>query len=385
MKACLGTVALALAVSIAPAGAAGPGLSVRADGALIRAGKPYRGIGVNYFDAFSRTLKDPNDTSYDRGFRALAKRGIPFARFMCCGFWPAENRLYLNRREAYFRRLDRVVASAEFHGIGLIPSLFWHRSTVPDLVYEPCDQWGNPKSKTHEFLRTYTREVVMRYRGSRAIWGWEFGNEYNLSADLPNAATHRPPTPKRLGTPATRSARDELTRPMIRTAFAAFAREVRKHDPHRLITTGNSLPRASAWHQRAEGSWKADTPAQFAEILLGDHPNPMDAISVHVYKTPERLDGALAAAIRAKKPLFVGEFGVPGPASAENRKRFADLLGLIERSSVPLAALWVYDFARQRDWSVTASNARSYQLRAVAAANRRLRSPATTAPPRRRP
>ncbi|MGB2819413.1 MAG: hypothetical protein WBF17_00425, partial [Phycisphaerae bacterium] len=200
-----------------PKPSARPGLSVRPDGVLIRDGRPFRGIGVNYFDAFYRTLKDPNDTSYDEGFRTLAAHGIPFARFMCCGFWPVENRLYLTDRERYFRLLDGVVKSAEKHGVGLVPSLFWHRGTVPDLVGEPCDQWGNPESKTHAFLRTYTREIVTRYRSSPAIWGWEFGNEYNLSADLPNAAKHRPPTPARLGTPATRTARDELTRDMVRT------------------------------------------------------------------------------------------------------------------------------------------------------------------------
>jgi len=341
---------------------------------------PLRGIGVNYFDAFYRTLKDPNDTSYDEGFRTLGRMGIPFARLLCGGFWPAENRLYSADRERYFRLLDGVVRSAETHGVGLVPSLFWHRSTVPDLVGEPCDQWGDPNSKTHAFLRTYVREVVTRYRDSPAVWAWEFGNEYNLSADLPNAAKHRPQVVVKLGTPATRSARDELTRDMIRTAFLAFAREVRRHDPRRAITTGNSLPRPSAWHQRAEGSWKPDTREQFAEILLGDHPDPLSAISVHVYRTPERLDWAAGAARQAGKILFVGEFGVPGKPTAETRKRFAELLGAVERSGAPLAALWVYDFARQTEWNVTADNERAWQLEAIAQANRRLRRARAASP-----
>lgn len=366
----------------APKPSARLGLSVRGDGVLVKDGRPFRGIGVNYFDAFYRTLKDANDTSYDEGFRALASHGIPFARFMCGGFWPAENRLYMADRERYFRLLDGVVKSAERHGIGLIPSLFWHRSTVPDLVGEPCDQWGNAKSRTHAFLRTYTREVVTRYRGSPAVWGWEFGNEYNLSADLPNAARHRPPTPAHLGTPASRTARDELTRDMIRTAFAAFGREVRRHDPHRIITTGSSLPRPSAWHQRTERSWKPDTPEQLAEVLLADHADPINVISVHVYKAPERLKGAAAAARRAKKPLFVGEFGVLGAPSAEARRRFAELLALIETHRACLAALWVYDFARQEEWNVTATNDRAYQLKVISEANRRMRTEASIPPAR---
>jgi hypothetical protein len=63
------------AVSIGPFAASaaraettpGPGLSVRAGGVLLQAGTPYRGIGVNCFDAFARTLKDHQDTSYEAG------------------------------------------------------------------------------------------------------------------------------------------------------------------------------------------------------------------------------------------------------------------------------------------------------------------------------
>jgi hypothetical protein len=46
------------------------------DGMFVRDGLPYRGIGVNYFDAFYRSVKDPQDTSYEAGFSALAAHGI---------------------------------------------------------------------------------------------------------------------------------------------------------------------------------------------------------------------------------------------------------------------------------------------------------------------
>ena len=43
-------------------------------------------------------------------------------------------------------------------------------------------------------MRRYTEEVVRRYKDSPAIWGWEFGNEYNLAADLPaDSRDRRPP------------------------------------------------------------------------------------------------------------------------------------------------------------------------------------------------
>ena len=250
-----------------------------ADGVLLQGGTPYRGIGVNYFDAFARTLKDHKDTSYDAGFRVLAENRIPFARFMCTGFWPAEMELYVKDKAKYFELLDGVVHAAQKHGVGLIPSLFWYIPTVPDLVHESCDQWGNPNSKTHEFMRTYTREVVTRYLDSPAIWGWEFGNEFDLSADLPNAKEHLPPVVPQLGTAQTRSDRDILTHEMVRTAFREFAKEIRKYDRTRMICTGNSIPRPSAWHQMREGTWTKDSPEQYAQVLAEDNPDPVDTIT----------------------------------------------------------------------------------------------------------
>jgi len=360
---------LCTAITVMAAGV--PGLSVR-DGVLLRDGVPYRAIGVNYFSAFSRTLGDPNDRSYEAGFRVLAEHRIPFARFMCTGFWPIDMKLYVEDKARYFELLDGVVRSAEKSGVGLIPSLFWYMPTVPDLVHEPCDRWGDPASKTHEFVRTYTREVVTRYLDSPAILAWEFGNEFNLVADLPNARQHLPPTMPQLGMAPTRSDRDILTHEMVRTAFREFAREVRKYDRTRPISTGNSIPRPSAWHQMHEGTWTADSPGQFAEMLLGDNPDPADTISVHIYKDAiGRLTEATETAKRAGKVLFVGEFGVEG-TGPESEQQFKTLLGLVEQAEVPLAALWVFDFPVQRELDVRADNARSYQLKAVTEANERI-------------
>ncbi len=348
------------------------GLSSRA-GMLLKDGVSYRGIGVNYFDAFARTLREPNDASYEEGFRILAQHGIPFARFMCTGYWPAEMKLYRQDKARYFKLLDGVVRSAEKHRVGLIPSLFWYMPMVPDLVGEPCDQWGNPESKTHEFMRTYVREVVTRYRNSPAIWGWEFGNEYNLDADLPNAKDHLPPIVANLGTAQSRSDRDILTHEMIRTAFREFAKAVHTYDRTRIVCTGNSIPRPSAWRQMHEGTWAKDSPGQFAEMLAGDNPDPVDTISVHIYAdSVDRFAEAVEAARRIGKPLLVGEFGEPGDGP-QTKERFESLLRRIEDLDVPLAALWVFDYAGQKEWSVRADNPRGYQLQAIAEANRRIR------------
>ncbi|MCX7047056.1 MAG: cellulase family glycosylhydrolase [Candidatus Sumerlaeota bacterium] len=351
------------------------GLSVNAEGALEKDGKSFRGIGVNYFDCFYRTLKNPKDTSYEEGLRALAENKIPFIRMIGCGFWPVDCKLYLENKEEYFRRYDAVVKCAEKNGVGLIPSLFWTAATVPDLVGESCDQWGNPQSKAHEYMRNYTRDVVTRYRNSPAIWGWEFGNEYNLGANLPNAPQHRPAVHPTLGTAKSRSERDEWTYEMIRVAFAEFGKEVRRHDPRRIISTGDSILRPHAWHNWKEKSWKADTDEQFLEMLRGDNPDPISVISIHAYgENIPRIATAAQAAAKIKKPLFIGEFGVEGVASEKTEKEFAAALAAIEQSKAPLAAVWVYDHGDKDAFNVTAQNPRSYQLKAIAEANARIRA-----------
>ncbi len=366
-----------LLISTVLSAGAGAGLSTNERGELLLRGVPFQGIGVNYYDAFVRTLEPTARTNYDAGFRELAARKIPFARFSAGGYWPQNWALYQTNRAEYFARLDGVVKSAERHGIGLIPSCFWHLSAVPDLVGEPCNRWGDTNSRTIAFMRQYTRELVTRYAPSPALWGWEFGNEYNLAADLPNAADHRPPVVTSLGTPAQRTAEDELTHAAIRVAFREFAREVRKHDPQRIIVSGNAFPRVSAWHQVQEKSWKSDTRAQFAEMLAADNPGPINTLSVRGYDLTtdiERLDQAMAVARAEKKPLFVGEFGVPGAASAESQLQFTAMLNAIETNHVPLAALWVFDFDGQaKDWNVTATNGRGWQLDAIQQANERMR------------
>ena len=370
----------------APAAEKPPGLTVR-NKVLLLEGKPYRGIGVNYFSYFSRLIADPNDTSSLTNLVALSKAKIPFVRFMCGGFWPTEQRLYLTNREAFFERLDRVVRCAESNHVGLVPSLFWNLPTVPDLASEPMQELGNTNSRSIALIRDYTTEVVSRYRGSCAIWAWEFGNEGSLSADLPNAAEHRPPSVPELGTPKQRTSLDELKSSQLQVAFIEFARTVRRLDPERLVLSGNALPRASAWHNTHEGNWKPDDAEQFREVLRRDNPDPMNGISIHIYpgqsfpadatNLAQAVKLSALEAIAAGKPLFVGEFGVSRQAGPiENQKRiFGELLAAIENAHVPLAAAWVFDFPGQdQDWNITFENDRAFFLKMISETNQRIRS-----------
>jgi hypothetical protein len=354
------------------------GLSVN-NGVLSKDAMPCHAIGVNYFSLFSRVLDNPADTTSLDNLARLSRARIPFVRFMCGGFWPIEQKLYLKDRDDYFRRLDRVVRAAEQAHVGLIPSLFWNYSTASDLVGEPLDQLGNPDSRTIAFIREYTRDIVTQYRDSPAVWGSEFGNEYTLSCDLPNAAEHRPPIWPDLGTAKTRGTRDDLKFAQVAVAYVEFACTVRKLDATRIIISGNAAPRRSAYHNLTDHSWMLDTPRQFAQILLRDNPDPMGVTCIHAYPDAKNeypgpantidamLAAAGAAAAQAGKPLFVGEFGAPASLGPQKeRAAFDELLAALVKHRVPLSALWVFDNASQDDqWNVTFDNRRAYMLQRV--------------------
>ena len=352
-------------VAVAPL-TVGEGLTV------LRDGRPYRAIGVNYFDCFLRFLREEEDTAFEAGFATLERYRIPFARFCATGFTPRDMRLYQDDREEYFRRLDAVVEAAEDHGVGLIPSLFWRYTCVPELVGEPASAWGDVHSKTHAWMRRYTREVVARYVNSPALWMWEMGNEYGLKVLLPPRPQPAPGEGKTVKS-WDRPAHEVLRYEEMRTAFREFAREVRKLDPFRPICTGESVPRPFAWHQERENTWEQDTREQFDEVLALAHPDPINVVSVHLYQNRdlERLEWILDGARKIGKPVFVGEFGALG-FDQDTRRHFQNLLNTWVHSEVALAALWVFAYDRRPEYEVTDSNERSYQLEAIMQANDQL-------------
>jgi endo-1,4-beta-mannosidase len=380
-----------------------PGLTV-IDGKLYKDGKPYKGIGINYFTALIRMTglegHPPNlaDKSYRQGFETLRKHEIPFIRFSANGFYPNDWNLYFNNREEYFKAFDGFVADAEKLELGLIPCLFWYFPTVPDIVGESVDQWGNTKSKTHELMRRYTTEVVSRYKDSPAILGWEFGNEWIHVADLPDLENgrgwtepdHAPKPP--LGLAKTRTAKDKMYRKNVWVAYKAFAETVRSIDPHRPVFSGDTKPRPSSYHLWKEKSWTFDSKDEWETIFLKDN-QPMDALSAHLYyytKNDKQTDSGVLGlgpkeyiefmmeiSKRANKPLYVGEFG---PANGDNtveqeKQQFEAVLDMMVTTKVPLSALWNFDFQHvdQVRWNITENNHRAYMLDALQEANKKLK------------
>ena len=149
-----------------------PGLMVQ-DGVLLKDGQPYRGVGANYFDLFLRILHQPGATSSLQGLKVLADAGIPFVR-LGGNFSHADWKIYLNDREEYFRRMDRVVREAERVKVGLIPSLF-PLDTIGIHLYSdhPVEKEMAAWARTSEEHLSAVRALADRQK--RPIFIGEFG------------------------------------------------------------------------------------------------------------------------------------------------------------------------------------------------------------------
>jgi len=360
-----------------------PGLSVR-EGRFHLAGQPYRGVGANYYDLFTRLVAKPGDASSVDGLRALARAGVPFVRFNAGGYQAREWQRYLADPAAHFAAMDRVVRTAEEAGIGLIPSVFWN-TALSQAAGERREAWGNPESRTIVLMRDYASAIARRYHASPAIWAWEFGNEWNLSADLPNAAERRHPG---------EDERDDLRSAHVTVALAEFAAAIRAIDATRPLITGHSHPRAQAWHNTHENSWGSDTEEQWRKVMARDNPRAFDTVGIHIYADseanaacgrwttgwPDYLGKLRAFADQTRRPIFIGEFGLADGGKfspVQVKTRYRDILGAMEAAGVDLAAFWVFDLAAQaKDWNVTFDNARAYMLEDSVAAHRRWQAPA---------
>jgi hypothetical protein len=346
------------------------GLSVNGQGTLMRHGHPYRGIGVNYYDAFIRSLRKPGDDSYQKGFDELGAHGIPFARFNAGGYLADDVRHYLTDRESYLRRLDGVVAAAEKAHVGLIASLFWSISAVSEAVNEPRARWADKDSATRQLMRKYVQDIVSRYVNSPAIWGWEFSNELSLPLDR---------------SPGSLPPERALSYDVFRSAALDFADTVRKIDPRRILLTGNSLPRSNAYRSSVMGASGPDTEEQFAHILLRDNPGPFSPICIHASRANEGsyfagrpvsfrelLETCIRIGRTAQKPIYLEEF-IPmpmqpqGASGISGREYFSSELQAIKDSKIPLASVWEYDRKTVQDrFSLTFDNEQSYMLRMIA-------------------
>ena len=343
--------------------AAYPGLSVSLSGgspSLKWNGASYHRIGVNVpfiTDSFASPMNNGGFRAYKDVFEELRREKMPFIRCFLDGLSVGPyGFLYNTDKSLYFRELDKKIAEAERNGIGIIPAVIqW--ANIADICQEHMDQWGVDNSATIAYMRTYVKDLVSHYRGSPALYAWEFCNELSNIADLPNH-NGTPACYPLLGTPSSRTNTDWMTRTIMYNMYDEFTKAVRLYDKHRMTSIGGSIPRPDAWHNTYAGSWESDTKAQNELILIDDN-QFMDSICCHVYTgrdglyfadtTPKYTLGQLltwmnTTAGSVGQVFYLGEFGITSDMSAQDQQTWMDIYwDTIIQQGIPLATYWSYE------------------------------------------
>ncbi len=300
------------------------------------AGKPLYVTGVNCYNLFNQSVNASMSVSdMEETVRVLVEQKVPVVRFNCNIYHKNElASYYFGKKEQYFANLTRLAQLCDEAHILLIPSVFWQIATLPDYYSEALEEWGNTESETYKFMLNYTAEVINLLKGHKCIAAWEFGNEFNLAADIDIA-----------GYP-------NITATQIGTALKGFADVVASLDPQgRLISSGHSVMRNHQWHLFNANNWTVDSFAQYEEMTGVMTPNPMKGMSEHIYEDARSFSdrgtldrsSQIASSMECAKSLgmvfYVGEFTGPSDASADVVKSHYDTYF---DQGVQLSLIWNY-------------------------------------------
>jgi hypothetical protein len=328
------------------------------DGIVYKDNKKYFGYGTNYYSLLTDYLVDNID--YKKGIDTLEKNNIPYARFNCGIYYPSEMSIF---NQKGIESLIKIAEYATKKGVGLIPSFFWNCMCLPDYFDEPLNSWGDKNSNTFKLMMQYTKNIVEAVKDYESIWGWEFGNEFNLNIDLPNRMENIPPVPNN-SKRKSRDEKDQMTSNNLITALDTFSEIVSSIDNYgRIISSGNAVLRASQYNQATSLSWKHDTIEEHNDIITNLHPNKIDCISEHIYfdtdnyfdienySAKDYIYNAVSICKKIKKVYIIGEFGDCGIIAPNKYYGYKVMAERMAKSGVQLALAWNYDPLEKTEFS----------------------------------
>lgn len=336
----------------------------------VAAGLPVANIpilGVNCYDLLGEVLLSGNTDKLKSRLSFLLKFKVRFVRFSLLTESFFGSGVTMSQKSKYIHSLTEVLSLADECGMRVVPSLFWNYRQSALASGEGVSAWANPSSRT----RTRAQEIVnwlLPYAcGHSCVLMWEISNEMNSYADI-------------AGSGGDLSAEDPriLSSSGLRDCLQSLALEVRKFDITKLITSGNDLPRRSAYSASQGKRW-IDSPQEFGSSVTSLSPDPIGCASIHVYPIRHNRDlfplatfedateWAVNACRKSNKKLFVGEFGIPRGRSIEAEKGlFLSCFRKVIASGVDYVALWVFDRNAKDTFNIAPGDYRIYQLEAIA-------------------
>ena len=336
--------------------AANYGIKVNSDGSLTINGKYFKAMGLNDVDLVWSEGKYTNSD-----FDFLANNKIPFIRVAFGGWWPKVYDWYYNNPDKYFALTDAIVKKAEEKQIGLIIDFLWNNQSFFYYQGEQRADMGNPNSKSVKEAKKFITEIINRYKDSPAVWGYEIGNEYNLSVDL-----YRPNSKLKFSisndNSNTNISKDFYTTNELSKYYTELATTIKSLDSARLITGGDAAARKHAYglytatqniswsnHTSWAESWSST--ANYKDMIAKLNPNPINTVSTHLYTGYFKDGGSISGgtfseylniyidkAKSMKKALYIGEFDSPCQGSLSEAR---NQINTIKNSSVQLSSPWL--------------------------------------------
>ncbi len=334
------------------------------NGIMTLGDEPLYMAGVNCYNLFNQALETLDEELAYRALKELSDNRVKVVRFNCGGYDYSYLDRYYESKSKYVSLLKKIALKAEEYEIGLIPSFFWLHHAVPDYFDEPISCWGRKNTQTTNFLVEYTTTVVSALKDCKAIFAWEFGNEFNLACNL--WMEHVPALPPH-STRGARTIEDLLSAYDVETAFKIFAGTIREvDDTGRMITSGNASQRSAQYNLLHNHDWNQDTYEQFTEMMGMFAPEGMDCVGEHIYYDEQKplgsnltlsqyLAEAKSIAQSMGKAYYIGEWG----GGTHDYDYYNNLAQTFVDADIQLFLLWNYNLYDNRPQdSFTANNER---------------------------
>lgn len=329
------------------------GTSASGEPRMMLAGVQLYTTGVNAFNIFTQALGNGghhNLDLIDQTVAVLKQEKVPYIRFSCSPFYDYQMNQYTDDKEAYFACLDHLATLCDEAHVLIMPSVFWNCGCLPAYFSEKMEQaWGNTSSDTYGFMLKYTKEVVDCLKGHKCLAAWEFGNEFNLAADIGIAGY------------------EQMSSKCVETTLKGFAETCLENDPEkRMVMSGHAVMRNAQYHLYTQHNWTVDTVDEYRTISGLMNPEPVKGMSEHVYDDPRQFAGqgsltlanqlaeAKKCAASLGKVYYVGEFTGPHSSAKDWEEQMTKHYAAHFAQRIQLSLVWNYALKGDIEWSYKA-------------------------------
>ena len=298
-------------------------------------GKPFAEISFNKFDLFwslwqeAMAGKELNDYNpmvlrQQKALSDLSKAGFKTIRFFGMvhesqfKWFKSVYTDDVKSEKIYYQALDKAIELLERNNLRAVFSLGCSAFADEEAGEHLRELVTNPKSVSRKLLNDNIDDIVSRYKNSKAILMWEVTNELTLFWDV---------QPGTLESNGKRRPTMEASIQFYKDVIA----HIKKKDPLRLVNSGGSMLRESAYNLNVNKKWAVDTYPQHVEAFRKMHENTFELIDIHYYTNPNpgyylkdettgkefvlNLPVYVKIAETLKLPFYVGEYGaLPKPA-----------------------------------------------------------------------